>query len=107
MLDCQGEKLKSERLKVEFKIMPITKSAIKALRQSKRKRAVNIRTKKAYRSAVKETVAFISETNKGKAQASLRLAMKEIDKAAKKGIIKKNTAARKKSKLAKAVNKMA
>jgi len=87
-------------------IMPIIKSAQKALRQSKKKKAQNTKTKKAYKGAVKKISKFISEGNKEKAQETLSFAMKRIDKAAKKNIFKKNTAARKKSQLAKAVNKI-
>lgn len=86
--------------------MPITKSAIKALRQSKKKKAVNVKTKKAYRSAIKKVADSVSGKSKEKASETLKFAMKQIDKAAKKGVLKKNTAARKKSKLAKAINKI-
>ncbi len=86
--------------------MPNTKSAIKALRQSKRKNIANIRTKNSYKKVVKETAKFIDEGNKEKAQEMLKTAMKKIDKAAKKNVLNKNTASRKKSRLAKAINKI-
>jgi len=86
--------------------MPNTKSAIKALRQSKRKNAVNVKTKNSYKKAVKETVKFVSEGNKEKAQEMLKTAMKKIDKAAKKNVLQKNTASRKKSQLARSINKL-
>lgn len=74
--------------------MAITKSAKKALRQSKRKKVFNDRRKRALRVAVKDM--------KSKAgAATLAAAYKAIDKAAKRGVIKKNNAARKKRQMAK------
>lgn len=84
--------------------MAITSSAKKAIRNSARKRVVNVRRVRAMRGAVKEA----REASKDPAQdkmAKLSAAYKAIDKAQKGGIIKKNTAARKKSRLAKALNK--
>ena len=53
-----------------------------------------------------KSVQKLIETKKTKeAQVSLAAAYKAIDKAAKRGVIKANTAARKKSRLARAVNK--
>jgi len=86
--------------------MPNTTSAKKALRQSKRKNAMNVRIKNSYKKAVKETVKFVSENDKEKAKEMLKTAMKKIDKATKKNILKKNTASRKKSRLARAINKL-
>lgn len=80
--------------------MPITKSAKKAIRGSLRKKAVNDQSKRA----MKEIIKKIEKSAKGdKAAASKMLssAFSIIDKAFKKGIIKKNNAARKKSRLAK------
>ncbi len=76
--------------------MAITKSAKKAYRQSKRRKVFNDARKKALRDALKATRA----AKKGDAQA-LSAAFKAIDKALKRGLIKKNTAARRKSRLAK------
>jgi small subunit ribosomal protein S20 len=74
--------------------MAITKSAKKALRQNKRKKAVNDRRKRALRGAVKNIRANASPT-------TLAAAYQAIDKAMKRGVIKKNTASRKKSQAAK------
>lgn len=81
--------------------MPIIKSAKKALRQSIKRRLRNIGRKKA----IKNAVAKIKKAKKEEALKFLSLAYKAIDKAAKAGTIKKNTAARKKSRLAKLINK--
>lgn len=80
--------------------MAITKSAKKAHRASLRKRVVNVRRAKA----LKETT---KDARKEMTAESLSKAYQAIDKAAKRGIIKKNAAARKKSRLAKAVAKKA
>lgn len=76
--------------------MAITTSAKKAHRQSLRKKAYNDGRKKALRDALKGT----RSAKKGDA-AALALAYKAIDKAMKRGLIKKNTAARRKAKVAK------
>lgn len=85
--------------------MPITTSAKKALRASQRKKIFNDRRKRDMRAAVKAPLAFLKEGNRDKARALLPNAYKAIDKAAKRGVIKKNAAARKKSRLALLVNK--
>ncbi len=84
--------------------MPIIKAAKKALRSSAKKRAVNLRRARAMKDSVKEVRTLTAQASK-EAPASLSKAYKTIDKAAKGGIIKKNTAARMKSRLAKAVKK--
>jgi small subunit ribosomal protein S20 len=86
--------------------MPNTSSAKKALRASARKRVFNDRRRKALREAVKDTKKLIGAKSAADAEKSLSAAYQAIDKAYKKGIIKKNTAARKKSRLAKAIKKI-
>lgn len=76
--------------------MAIIKSAKKAIRSSAHKRVFNVRRQKAMREATK---AF----TKAPTDKALASAYQAIDKAAKRGIIKKNNAARKKAKLAKLV----
>ena len=85
--------------------MPITKSAKKALRQSIRRKKINLRRKKKMKDNVKEIKKLKSA---GKTEEALKLlsqAYKAIDKAAKRGVIKKNTASRKKSRLTKFLRK--
>lgn len=79
--------------------MPITRSAKKALRVSDRKRSVNDRTKKVLKEGVKKIQKLAVAKNWKEAKANLPAAYAAIDKAMKKGTIKKNTAARKKSRL--------
>ncbi|HEV8666753.1 MAG TPA: 30S ribosomal protein S20 [Candidatus Paceibacterota bacterium] len=82
--------------------MAITKGAKKAIRQSKRKATMNETRKRAVREALK-TVRGVSKGDKSASVAALAAAYKAIDKAAKRGLIKKNTAARRKAKVAKAL----
>ena len=76
--------------------MPITSSAKKALRGSMRKKAQNDRVTKIYKEASKAVVK-LAKTDKAAAKALVPKAQAAIDKATKKGVLKKNTASRKKS----------
>ncbi|MDP2668683.1 MAG: 30S ribosomal protein S20 [bacterium] len=78
--------------------MAITKSAKKALRQSERRRVVNREWKDKLKDAVKKAEAE-------KTAAAVSFAYKIADKSAKKGLIKKNKAARIKSRLSKLLRK--
>lgn len=82
--------------------MAITKGAKKAIRQSKRKAAMNETRKRALREAFKG-VRNADKADKAAAIKALAAAYKAIDKAAKRGLIKKNTAARRKAKVAKSL----
>jgi small subunit ribosomal protein S20 len=81
--------------------MPITSSAKKALRASANKRVFNLRRVRTMRSTVKEVRELAAAGKKEEAAKQLSAAYKAIDKAAKRGVIKDNTASRKKSRLAK------
>ena len=82
--------------------MPITKSAKKALRGSQKKKIVNDRKKKTMKEAIKK-ITKTAKTDPKEAQNMISATYKAIDKAAKTGIIKKNTAARRKSKVSRIV----
>ena len=84
--------------------MAITSSAKKAHRASLKKHVFNVRRKRAMTDATKAVVKTMT-TDAAAARTSLSAAYQAIDKAAKRGIIKKNTASRKKSRLAKAVKR--
>jgi small subunit ribosomal protein S20 len=86
--------------------MPIIKSAKKALRQNRKKRLFNLRRNKQMKSSVKSIEKLIDDKETQKAIKLLPKTYKAIDKATKRGIIKKNTASRKKSRLAKAIHKI-
>lgn len=86
--------------------MPITKSAKKALRQSIRRRGRNLKRKEAIKIIVKKIKKELADKNKEEALKLLPLAYKAFDKAAKTGVIKKNAASRKKSRLMKLINEI-
>jgi len=75
-------------------------SALKAQRQAERRKSRNTGLKKAFRAAAKKTITT-------KSAADLQKTCSALDKAAKKGVIHKKAAARKKSRLAKLINKAA
>jgi small subunit ribosomal protein S20 len=83
--------------------MAITSSAKKAIRSAARKRIFNLRRREALKAASKAVSSAIKEKNEKAVDALLAAAYKAIDKARKSGVIKKNTAARKKSRLARAL----
>jgi len=87
--------------------MPNITAAKKALRTSARRRVENDRRRRAMRKIVKEVQALIAGGDAKTAQAKLPEVYKAIDKAAKKGVIKANTASRKKSRLNTAIKKIA
>ena len=79
--------------------MAITKGAKKANRSSLRKRVFNVRRKATLHDVVKELRTHVDAGKTKEAEELMPKAYKAIDKAAKKGVIKPNTAARKKSRL--------
>jgi small subunit ribosomal protein S20 len=84
--------------------MPITSSAKKALRSSLRKRVFNARRKIAMKEAIKDA-RKLGPSKGADSPAALSKAYQAIDKALKRGVIKANTAARKKSRLTILLNK--
>jgi small subunit ribosomal protein S20 len=85
--------------------MPITKGAEKALRSSKQKQVFNLRRDRAMKDVTKDVVKAVAAGEVAKAKELLPKAYKAIDKAAKRGVIKDNTAARKKSRLSARIKK--
>ncbi|HNU81606.1 MAG TPA: 30S ribosomal protein S20 [bacterium] len=85
--------------------MPNKKSAKKELRKSVKREAANLKVKNVMKTAIKKSLKKVQATDKS-VKEDLAVVMKNIDKAAKKGVIKKRTAARKKSRLAKKINKL-
>ena len=83
--------------------MPITKAAKKALRQDAKRRARNTQRKKKLKGLIKKAERLIAENKTEEAKKLLPRIYKTLDKSAKVGIIKKNTAARRKSRLTKAI----
>ena len=87
--------------------MPNIKSAIKRVSVIEKKTLRNNMIKSEYKTAVKKFEAAVVEGNKENAENLLKEAVKKIDGACSKGVIKKNTASRKKSNLAKKLNTLA
>ena len=85
--------------------MPITKSAKKALRQSQKRRKRNLVYKKGIKEITKKIKNLVSQKKTKEAKSLLPQLYKILDKAAKVGVIKKETASRKKSRLTKLINK--
>ncbi len=83
--------------------MPITQSAKKALRQNATRRARNLKRMKALKSAVKNYRKLVAGKKNDEAKALLPKVFQALDKTAKAGTIKKNTASRLKSRLSKMV----
>lgn len=76
------------------------------MRVTVRKTEKNRMIKGQFRSAIKATREAIVKGEKDKAQENLKRSIKALDKAAQKKVIHKNTAARTKSRLNKAVKEM-
>jgi small subunit ribosomal protein S20 len=85
--------------------MAITSSAKKAIRSSLKKRVFNLRRKNVLTDTTKSLMKALAAKNVKEAEKLLPTAYKAIDKACKTGVIKKNTASRKKSRLALAIKK--
>ncbi|MDE5831233.1 MAG: 30S ribosomal protein S20 [Clostridia bacterium] len=84
--------------------MPNIKSAIKRTKIIEKKTMQNNMIKSGYKTAVKKFESAIEAGNVQEAEILFRDATKKIDQACTKGVIVKNTAARKKSSLAKKLN---
>ena len=82
------------------------KSALKRAGQNEIRRLRNKAVKTRVKSVVKDVRLAIGENSKEDAAQKFETAKSAIDKAAKKGVITKKTAARKVSRLAKQVNKI-
>mgnify|MGYP001617312375 CR=1 FL=1 len=85
--------------------MAITSSAKKAIRSSGRKHVFNLRRKVALRDTTKALLKALAAKDVVGAEKLLPAAYKAIDKAKKRGVIKSNTADRKKARLAAAIKR--
>lgn len=84
--------------------MPNIKSAIKRTKTNEKRRLRNASQKSSLRTAVKSFETAAASQNVDSAKEALIQATKKLDKAVTKGLIHKNAAARKKSRLAKLLN---
>ena len=86
--------------------MAVTKTAKRAFRSAENRKVVNDKRKKTMKEEHKITRSLIVTKKKKDAEKNLPKAFAALDKAAKRGVIKKGTANRKKSRLAKAIAKL-
>jgi small subunit ribosomal protein S20 len=82
------------------------KSAEKRNRQNEKRRLANKQTKSSIRTAAKKITVAAQGKDKTAAEAALKAMISEIDTAARKGVVKKNAAARKKSRMQRLVNSL-
>ena len=87
--------------------MPNTKSAKRRVRSSERKRVRNVADRSKVKTLEKSYLAAVKSGKKDVAATALKAVVSAMDKAAKKGVIKKGTVNRKKSRLALRLNKVA
>ncbi len=86
--------------------MPNTKSAKKRLRQSLKRRARNRYYIRRMKTEAKKVLEAVAQKDLERAKEQLRVAMKWIERAAARGAIHKNEAARRQSRVASAVAKL-
>lgn len=86
--------------------MPNIKSSVRSVKTDAERRAANAPVKSGVRNAARKVEALAAGADKAVAAEALVNASSLLDKAARKGVIHKNAAARKKSRLAKKVNAM-
>ncbi|GHV59913.1 30S ribosomal protein S20 [Spirochaetia bacterium] len=79
-------------------------SAQKRHRQSEERRIRNKAVKSSVRTSAKKFVVLAQKKEVGEAEAALKDMIKKIDTAARKGIIKRNAASRKKSRMQRLFN---
>lgn len=82
------------------------KSAIKRIKITEKNNAKNTSEKSAMRTAIKKVEAAVFNNDAALAKEALVQAVRKLDKAATKGLIHKNAAARQKSRLMKKVNSL-
>lgn len=86
--------------------MPITTSNKKRLRQNEKRRARNVQKKKDIKTLIKEFQILITEKKVQESKDLLPKIYKALDKAAKTGLIKDNTASRRKALYARHLNSL-
>jgi small subunit ribosomal protein S20 len=87
--------------------MANTKSALKRIRTSEKRRVRNMAVRTGVRTAVKTTRTALAGSDVQEARDSLARAIQLLDKAVTKGVVHKNAAARKKSRLTRQLNALA
>lgn len=80
------------------------KSGLKRVEIAERNRQRNVTIKSAIKTATKKVVVSLEEKGKAESEDALKFAISQLDKAVSKGILHKNTVARRKSRLMSKVN---
>jgi len=83
-----------------------TTSAIRAIRENERRRGRNRRVRSAVRTEVKKARLALAQSDPQAAESAIQDAVVALDKAAQKGVIHRNAAARRKSRLMKQLNRL-
>ena len=86
--------------------MAITKSAKKSIRQTKRRKIQNLVYKNKIKTLIKEARSLVLQKKVNEAKKLLPSIYEILDKSAKVGVIKKNNASRRKSRMTKFINKI-
>ena len=87
--------------------MPNIKSAKKRVMVSQTKAAQNKAAKSALKTDIKKFEVAVAEGNRSEADVAYKVAVKAVDKAVSKGLLHRNNAANKKSKMTVKLNKLA
>lgn len=98
--------MQNYKIFVSISGMAITASAKKAIRQNKKRRTRNLIYLNKIKQTLKEAKTFVLQKKYKEAKELLPKIYEILDKSAKVGVIKKNTASRKKSRMAKMVEKI-
>jgi len=83
-----------------------TKSAKKRIRQNSRRRVRNARIRTRARSSVRSARQAVEGSDRNAGEGAVKSAIQELDRAASKGVLHRNNAARRKSRLQKQLAKM-
>lgn len=86
--------------------MAKNRSAFKALKRAEKRAKQNKAIRSAMRTYLKKALVTLGEKEPEKAKEAVRIACARLDKAASKGVIHKNEAARRKSKLMKKLREL-
>lgn len=84
--------------------MPQRKSGIKSLRVDKKRRFHNLDIKSDLKKTIKQFQKLVDQKNTAEAKPALKTVYKKLDKAVKRNILHKNTAARRKARFSKLLN---
>ena len=87
--------------------MPQRKSGVKELRKNQTRRLHNLDIKTDLKKTIKKFLASANAKNTTEAQADLKLVYKKLDKAAKRNIIHRNTASRRKARFSRLLKSIA